>query len=287
MTEAGNAPLVLERVLYDACPLCGCEAITDLAAYDCSSHPLYKPQLPREMRWCECYECKHVFTDGYFGPEALEALFSSTHDYQQPGHEPEKGRMVWASIVERVTALREGRLLAPGAGTVAAWAVGQSLGRWLDVGFGNGALLCDAQEWGYEPLGIDLRRTSVEKLAALGVPARCVALEALDEPGAFSVISLADVLEHMPFPKRALEHARKLLDVDGLLFVAMPNMDMVSWRELDRARRNPFWIEIEHYHNFSRRRLHALLAEVGLSPVWYGVSHRYRCAMEVIARRTA
>jgi hypothetical protein len=200
MTEAGNAPLVLERVLYDACPLCGCEAITDLAAYDCSSHPLYKPQLPREMRWCECYECKHVFTDGYFGPEALEALFSSTHDYQQPGHEPEKGRMVWASIVERVTALREGRLLAPGAGTVAAWAVGQSLGRWLDVGFGNGALLCDAQEWGYEPLGIDLRRTSVEKLAALGVPARCVALEALDEPGAFSVISLADVLEHMPFP---------------------------------------------------------------------------------------
>lgn len=282
MSEAGRAPTTLERVLYDACPLCGCQAITDLPAHDCSNHPLYKPQLPREMRWCECYECRHVFTEGYFGPEAVEVLFSSAHDYQQPGHEPERGRFVWAGTVERVTAIR-GERRAPGDGTAA----GAALGRWLDVGFGNGTLLFTAQEWGYEPLGIDLRRASVEKLVALGVPGRCVALEALDEPGAFAVISMANALEHVPFPKLALEHARKVLDRDGLLFVSTPNMDTVSWRVLDREGRNPFWAEIEHYHNFSRRRLYALLEEVGFDPVWYGVSNRYRCGMEVIARRAA
>jgi SAM-dependent methyltransferase len=277
-----------ERVLYDACPLCGSEAITDLPAHDCTRHPLYKPQLPREMRWCECFGCKHVFTDGYFGPEALALLLASANESQQPGHDPDRGRFAWASIVERVTALRGGRLLVPGERATAAWTAGQPLGRWLDVGFGDGALLCTAQEWGYEPLGIDVRGAAVEKLALLGVPGRTVGLEALDEPaGAFGVISMADVLEHVPFPKRALAAAHRLLESDGLLFVSAPNMDTVSWRLLDRDRRNPYWSEIEHYHNFTRGRLHALLHAAGFAPVWYGVSRRYVCGMEVIARRAA
>ena len=90
----------------------------------------------------------------------------------------------------------------------------------------------------------------------------------------------------MPFPKPALEHARRLLAPEGLLFLSMPNKDTVSWRVLERERRNPYLIEIEHYHNFSRGRLYDLLAETGFLPVWYGVSQRYLCGMEVIARRT-
>jgi len=273
--------MTLERIRYEACPLCGCEAITDLLAFDCSKHPLYKPQLPAEIQWCECFECKHVFTDGYFDAEALEVLFSTAHEYQQPGHEPDRGRMQWARVVERVTAILRG------GGGFAAAPRDETISRWLDVGFGDGTLLFTAQEWGYEPLGVDLRRASVEKLIALGVPARCGAFETIDEPGSCAVVSLADVLEHMPFPKPALAHVRKLLAADGLLFVSMPNMDTGSWRVLDRDRRNPYWMELEHYHNFSRRRLYALLAEAGLVPVWYGVSHRYACGMEVIARRTA
>jgi len=256
------------RILYDACPLCGCQAIVDVGTYDCSSHELYNPELPRVMNWCECFECRHMFTDGYFGPASLAVLFSRTHDYQEPGYDPERGRGLWSRVVERVTAFH-----------------GAAAGRWLDIGFGDGTLLFTAQEWGYDPLGIDLRPTSVEKLAALGIPARAVALESLDDPDGFAVISMADVLEHMPFPKPALEHARGLLAPEGLLFLSMPNKDTVSWRVLERERRNPYLIEIEHYHNFSRGRLYALLAETGFSPLWYGVSQRYICGMEVIARR--
>ena len=46
----------------------------------------------------------------------------------------------------------------------------------------------------------------------------------------------------------------------------------------------PYWAEIEHYHNFDRASLYKLLAECGFEPVSYGVSDRYRCTMEVVAR---
>ena len=138
----------------------------------------------------------------------------------------------------------------------------------------------------FDALGIDLRQESVAALQALGVPARCVALEQLDERSAFDVVSMADVLEHMPFPLPALAQVHRLLAERGIVYVSMPNSDTASWRSLDRERKNPYWIEIEHYHNFTRERLQALLRQCGFEPIWYGVSNRYKCGMEVIARRT-
>jgi Methyltransferase domain len=70
---------------------------------------------------------------------------------------------------------------------------------------------------------------------------------------------MADVLEHIPFPKMALAAAHRLLQQDGVLFLSMRNMDSMVWRLLHRNGANPYWGEIEHYHNFSRRRLYALL----------------------------
>jgi protein O-GlcNAc transferase len=46
---------------------------------------------------------------------------------------------------------------------------------------------------------------------------------------------------------------------------------------------NPYWGEIEHFHNFSRRRLYTLLENHGFQPAEYNVSERYHVCMEVIA----
>lgn len=269
----------LERIAYQACPLCDQRSIEELARYDCSKHPLYRQPLPATMRWCRCSGCQHVFTNGYFGEEALAVLLADAHAHQQPGSgNADAGRNLWARVIERVAAMAPG---APQRGLE----TGARPGRWLDVGFGDGSLLLTAQEWGFETLGIDLRRESVAKLEALGVAARCVALETLDESGAFDVVSMADVLEHMPFPRSALAQVHRLLAERGLVYLSMPNADTASWRALDRERNNPYWIEIEHYHNFTRERLQALLRRSGLQPIWYGVSNRYLCGMELIARR--
>jgi hypothetical protein len=62
-------------------------------------------------------------------------------------------------------------------------------------------------------------------------------------------------------------------------------MESMVWRAMDASDANPYWGEIEHYHNFSRSRLYALLEEQGFTPLQYAVSERYRGCMEVIATR--
>jgi len=260
------APKPKPRLLFDACPLCTERGFAVLRTGDCSRHPLYRPVVAPVMTWVRCTACGHVFTDGYFSPEVAGEIFERTNAGQQPGAAFEQNRMVSARIVERVA-----RHVASGA--------------WLDVGFGNGSLLFTAQEWGFEPIGLDLRASSVEAMQRFGIEARSADLATLDEPGRFSVISLADVLEHMPFPRQGLLAAHRLLAADGVLFVSMPNYDCMAWRLLDAANANPYWGELEHFHNFSRARLYALLGEQGFEPVHYAVSERYRVCMEVIARR--
>jgi protein O-GlcNAc transferase len=254
------------RIAYAACPLCDSTAIAALKDGDCTMHPIYQPVLPPRMSWCRCGACSHVFTEGYFTPEAASVVFSKTLPHQALGYDVEQQRVVSARMVERVARF-------------------MPHGDWLDIGFGNGSLLFTAQEWGYRPVGVDLRTSNVEALGKLGFEAHCTPVEALDFPGRFSVISMADVLEHIPYPKPTLEAAHRLLKEGGVLFVSMPNMDTMIWRAMDASDGNPYWGEIEHYHNFTRSRLYKLLDEKGFTPLQYGISERYRACMEVIATR--
>ena len=257
-----------QRVPYSACPLCEEGDSLEVMVADCTQQPMYKPPLPASQRWLSCWNCGHVYVDGYFTPAALAVLFSSTPENQIPGYDVENQRSVWAGVLDSVGSLRA------------------SLGgRWLDVGFGNGALMTTAAEYGYQVAGLDLREQNVRLMRELGFEAHAVELEHYRPSEPFDVISMADVLEHMPFPKRALARARDLLRPAGMLFLSMPNADSFLWDALTRASTNPYWSEIEHYHNFGRARLWALLEDCGLQPMRYGVSTRYRACMEVIARK--
>jgi len=255
-----------ERIPFGKCPLCECPELANAARGDVSGHPLYHPSLERIVQWKRCTACGHVFTQGYFSDEALKLVFRSTHENQQAGSDLEKQRYLSAHIVEKVL---------PYA----------SSGTWLDVGFGNGSLLFTAQEYGFTPLGLDLRAENVKAMAALGIEAHCKDLCELSMDGACAVMSMADVLEHARYPTKTLQAARRLLSDTGVLFVSLPNMESMVWTTMDRQRANPYWAEIEHYHNFGRTRLYALLAEMGFEPVRYGISERYRAGMEVIARK--
>jgi 2-polyprenyl-3-methyl-5-hydroxy-6-metoxy-1,4-benzoquinol methylase len=254
------------RILFERCPLCEGGNIKPLRTADCSQHPLYQPIIPRVMQWMRCAACAHVFTDGYFSAEVLPALFNTINDHQRPGWNFEQQRHVSARMVEFVAAHVDG-------------------GVWLDVGFGNGSLLFTAEEWGFTPIGTDLRPSSVAAMKGFGVESHCVDLAAIEGEAKFSVISMADVLEHMSYPKLALAAAHRLLRPGGILFASMPNYDCAAWRLLDTINANPYWGELEHYQNFSRARLYAVLREMEFEPLQYRVSERYRVCMEVIARR--
>lgn len=253
-----------ELIDYQACPLCGSKAMAPLRSADCSHHPRYSPELSRTMHWSRCAACGHVFRSGYYTDAALKVVFRGTNESQVVGHDLERQRYVSAQMIEKVLPY-------------------QSQGTWLDVGFGNASLLFTAQEYGFEPLGLDLRQQTVDELRKWGVSAHCQDVAQLELPRPASVVSMADVLEHMPFPKVGLGAAHRLLQPGGVLLISMPNRGSPVWKALDAAGANPYWGEIEHYHNFDRERLYALLAECGFEPVRYGISQRYRVCMEVVA----
>lgn len=256
----------IPREPYQACPLCSSKSMRPLRSTSCAAHPLWQPTLPDTIDWLECGECKHVFTSGYFGKVGQDILFSRTQESQQPGYDIERQREIAAAAIDKVIAV-----------------TGKREGRWLDVGCGAGALLTTAAEYGFVATGLDLRSGTVQVLQSMGYDVRCETLGASADGDAFDVVSLCDVLEHTRFPSEMLRDARSRLR-DGVLLVSMPNSDSFVWKALDAAHANPYWQELEHYHNFSRASLYRLLDRHGFEPVSYGVSRRYRACMEVIAR---
>lgn len=256
------------RILYNACPLCASGKTEHLLTADCSKHPLYNKIISPQIVWKKCADCAHVFTDGYYTDKASEVIFSKVLPHQALGFELEAQRPVSARMIEKVLSYVQN-------------------GFWMDIGFGNGSLLFTAQEYGFTPVGIDLRADNVKALQSLNIEGHCTDIKNLNQPDRYSVISMADVLEHVAFPKEFLHSVRKLLHKDGVLFISMPNMDSMLWTVLSAANLNPYWGELEHFHNFGRERLYKLLRECGFEPVRYGISERYRACMEVIAKKAA
>jgi len=255
-----------ERIAYEKCPLCDSPNSTVIARGDCSKHPLYHASLNPVITWKACLGCNHVFTEGFYTDEICKLIYSKTNVHQQVGHDFESQRIISSRMVEKVL---------PYAST----------GNWLDVGFGNGSLLFTAHEYGFTPIGIDLRVENVDNISSFGIQAHCIDIFGLRLDSKCSVISMADVLEHVPFPKDSLLAAQGLLSEKGCLLISMPNSESMAWKILDYQNANPYWNELEHCHNFSRTRLYELLHECGFEPVRYGISERYRVCMEVVARK--
>lgn len=255
-----------ERILFERCPLCDGTTLLDSTTGNCSAHPLYHSSLSAIIKWKQCSNCAHLFTEGYYTDEVCKLIYSKTNENQQVGFDIERQRVISSHIVEKVL----------------PWV---TAGNWLDVGFGNGSLLFTAQEYGFTPIGLDLRINNVQQMSSIGIESYCGDITSLSLNAKCAVISMADVLEHVPFPQKMLQAAHGLMADDGVLFVSMPNTDSVVWKAMDQQNENPYWGELEHYHNFSRGRLYSLLRQCGFEPLRYGISERYRACMEVIAKK--
>ena len=252
------------RVPYDRCPLCDGADIPYQIEARLTAHPLWKPELPPTVKWRSCAGCGHVFTEGYFTPEAREIVLGSNEPRSEVGNDAAGRRQVSARIVERVARH------APG-------------GEWLDVAAGNASLLFTAAEWGYKVSATDLRIDNVELILRLGYMAYWNGIEEIESVDRFSVVSMAHGLQREPFPARALAAAHRMMRKGGALFLSLPNMDAIEWRLLDASGANPYWGEIEHCHNFTRERLVRLLDRHGFKVVDYNIGASEPSSMELIA----
>ena len=137
-------------------------------------------------------------------------------------------------------------------------------GRLLDVGAAGGEFVLEAGEAGFAAEGIEPSPAfAAHARDALGVDVRHGRLE--DVPladGAFAVITMWHVLEHIVDPVAALRRVRAALAPEGRLVIEVPNVDSIHARMFGTA-----WPGLEptaHVSQFTPRSLGDALVAAGL-----------------------
>jgi SAM-dependent methyltransferase len=137
----------------------------------------------------------------------------------------------------------------------------RSEGCWLDIGFGDGSLLEVAAARGWRPFGTEIARPALERARARGFTVGADLSGPEFVPGAFDVVSLVEVVEHVPEARPFLRDAFRMLRPGGLLYVSTPNVRSLNARLLGTA-----WSVVsppDHIVLFSAKALRARLAEAG------------------------
>jgi SAM-dependent methyltransferase len=133
-------------------------------------------------------------------------------------------------------------------------------GQLLDVGCATGDFLDVMRQYpGWEVCGVELSDyASRYAREQLGLDVRTGTLESAQFPEAvFDVVTLWDVIEHLPDPLGTLRQIHRLLRPGGLLVFNTPNLE-----SLDARLFKAYWIGYElprHLHVFSRRTLLTLI----------------------------
>lgn len=94
-------------------------------------------------------------------------------------------------------------------------------GRMLDYGFGAGDLMREARDRGWDVAGIEYSDNARDRAREDGFD---VAKDAAGfSPGTYDVVTMIEVVEHLPDARKALGEAFGLLRPGGFLYVTTPN----------------------------------------------------------------
>ena len=146
----------------------------------------------------------------------------------------------------------------------------------LDFGCGSGAHLELAREMGWQVAGVDFSKTAGDLCARRGISVfkDMESVQKKFSEQSFEVITLWEVVEHLPDPQNFLKQIKKFLKKEGVLAVSTPNFagavaqrDFAGWNEI----RPPM-----HLHYFTPQSLSLLLEKSGfynLNQLTYGTYH--------------
>lgn len=140
---------------------------------------------------------------------------------------------------------------------------GVRTGRVLDVGCATGIFLDGMRRWGWQAYGVEPNpMASAYARERLGLDVITAELETAGLPEAtFDVVTLWDVLEHVPDPRRTLVEVRRVLRPGGLLVLSLPNIESVEARLFGRYWAG--WDQPRHLALFPLSVLVRLLNETG------------------------
>jgi SAM-dependent methyltransferase len=139
--------------------------------------------------------------------------------------------------------------------------------RLLDIGCAGGAFPVAARDLGFDAVGIEPSRWLADYARrSYGLDVRDGILKPGIFPnGTFDVVTLWDVIEHVPQPHETLTLAYDLLKPGGLLLVNYPDVGTVAARVL--GSRWPFWLSV-HVLYYTRNTMSRQLQRAGFSNLW-------------------
>lgn len=145
-------------------------------------------------------------------------------------------------------------------------------GRVLDVGCGTGDFLELAKRAGWDAFGVELSDRAAHFARSRGLNVICGTLDTAGyAPGFFDVVTMWDVLEHLPDPRRAVEESHRLLTAGGFLVVRVPNTNFQLLKafireDIFRTKRDSMQANL-HLNHFSPTTLRRLLTSTGFEVV--------------------
>ncbi len=140
-------------------------------------------------------------------------------------------------------------------------------GTLLDVGCGTGDFLfAMAKNTGWQVRGLEPHPAAAARArASYGLTVDECSLEAAPYPAeSFDVVTLWDVLEHLPWPRQALRRISELLRPGGLVVIGVPDRD-----SFDAKLFGPAWAGLDlprHFSVFSAHHVARCLNEANFGP---------------------
>lgn len=131
---------------------------------------------------------------------------------------------------------------------------GQSRGKLLDIGCGEGSFLQTSNKLGWDGWGVETRPDLAREQGLRVVET----IEEASQYAPFDCITLWHVLEHFRSPVEEIERVSKLLSPRGKLFIAVPD-----WGSFQARLFGPRWLALDlprHLFHFTERSLTQMLS---------------------------
>ncbi len=199
-------------------------------------------------RVVKCKKCGLMYINPRIKPELIFAGYSEGEDLnfvsQAKGRELTFARSL--KLIHKFRKGKKGRILDIGTAGGSFLHVARKKG-WDVYGCEPNKWLC---KWGKEHYGIDIKPGDVFQQ---------------NYPDAyFDVVTLWDVLEHTPDPKKALKECRRIMKPGGLLVVNYP--DCGSWLARLMGRKWIFYLSV-HLYYFTPKTIRKILARSGFKTI--------------------
>lgn len=196
-----------------------------------------QPNYSIDKSIMRCYACGHIFDNPRPTQEAIKEFYSKNEKYNPWIENEQKLNEQWLRMLERIrtffidTKRDEIKKRCPGLDK--SLIPGDASGRLLDIGAGIGHFIHVASRF-FDVYGTELSREAVKVAKEkYDVKIYNTSLDGIEfGENSFDIITMHQVLEHVPYPGETIKECHRLLKKDGLLYISVPNEAWYSLRRL-------------------------------------------------------